>query len=458
MATRGRNIRRQQVRERRTRAFGSLWRRGLAAVFSWPALICVLFIAGAAVIALFGSASLPYSVGQRIEQPIYAQVDFKVPNERQTQANREAARRGVPSYYTMNQAALCFDRIRADLMLLRQTAVDSETFEQFAAAVQEKGWPAESKEAYEQLRGLADEKGATRYSGIVQALPLEREYVVRDLSREARVPASTAGHIVLERVDAEGTLNEEKPSTLELISQASEKALSGSAAAIATRFPYDLRGLGPLVQAVVLSTLREQPTIVYNQERTEAKMKLAEEAAPPVFTSFERGTPFITPHPGDASQTLTSEEYGLLVQHQAAFLKYLEEDTPEAAALRQARLLERAGLVAIVALLSVALMVYVGLHRPRIFQVRPATIAFVVLILGTLLAARGLDMKWPQIPELVYVPCLLAAGVLAIVYPPRFALGRDDDRRPAGHDHAAGGPGLSAHVADRSSGGWVSAQ
>lgn len=424
MATRGgSNIRRQRVRERRTRAFGSLWRRWLAAIFSWPALVCVLFITGAAAIALVGAVSLPYSVGQRIDQPIYAQVDFEVPNDRQTQENRKAARAAVRSYYTMNQAALCFDRIRADLMWLRQTAVDSETFEQFTATLTEKGWPADSEEAYTLLRSLADEKSATRYAGVVAALPLEREYVVRDLSREARGRASTAEHIVLERTGAEGVLSTEEIKRTELISQASAKVLSLSAAALADNFPYDLRDLCPLVQAVVLTTLRAQPTIVYNQERTEAMMKQAEEATPPVFTRFERGTPFITPHTADAAQTLTSEEYGLLVRHQAAFLDYLEETTPEAAALRQAQLLERGGLVAIVALLSIALMVYVGLHRPRIFEVRPATVAFVLLILGTLLAARGLDMKWPQIPELVYAPCLLAAWVLAIVYPPRFALG-----------------------------------
>ncbi len=53
---------------------------------TWPALVSVLFVSASSAIALWGVDALDYSVGERVEQPIYARVSFRVPDEQRTKA------------------------------------------------------------------------------------------------------------------------------------------------------------------------------------------------------------------------------------------------------------------------------------------------------------------------------------------------------------------------------------
>ncbi|MGB2986027.1 MAG: HDIG domain-containing metalloprotein [Phycisphaerae bacterium] len=416
MATRTtkRKIRRQQVREQRAKASGS-WRARLRRrVVSWPVAASALFIIAAAAIALLGEATLGYSIGQRVDQPIYARVGFQVPDEEQTTADKEAARASTPSYYTRNAPGLTFDRIRADLMRVYQAAAAADTLETYSKTLEELKWPA-APEAYKRLRGLADDAGRAQFQAWVDQLPLEKEYVARDLLREPRDPKSATDYIRLEvPASDEGVTVIDVPNS-ELVPHGNDKAVRGVATAVARKFrAYELTST---VEAVVFAVLREQPTIIYDQERTVDQMRKAEEATPVALKTFEKGKAFVSPG------VLGSEEYELLRAHHAAYLEFLRQDVPEAAKERQARVLQRVGMVTLVTLLSIGLLAYTGMHRPRVFELGSRTMAFMVLMLCTLLAARMLDMKWPHIPELVFAPCLVAGSVLAIAHPRRFAMG-----------------------------------
>ncbi len=385
-------------------------------MFSWPALVSAAFIVGTLAVSLLGEATVDYVIGQRVEQPIYAKVDFQVPNPKETQANREAAQRAVPSYYKVNTVALTFDRIRADLMRFYQAAVDAETFESFEAAMEEAGWPAE-RNGYNRLRRLAemsDDAGRAMFQEWVGKLPLESQYVVRGLSQEPRTPPSL-DFIRLETPGVEGEPVVTEIPHAELVQQGNDKALQGIASYVARRLPaYELTSG---VEAIVLAAFREQPTILFDNDRTRAAMRQAEEATPEAMATHERSKPFITPG------MIGSQEYELLEAHHAAYNDYLALDTPKAVELRLERFLQRAGLVALVALLGVGLLAYTRIYQPRIFLSRARVVAFTCLLVGALLAARLLDMKWPLYPELVFVPCLMAASVLAIAYSRRFAMG-----------------------------------
>jgi hypothetical protein len=431
-----RKIRRQQVREQRAKTSGTWRTRFFESVASWPILISILFIIAATAIALLGEATLGYSIGQRVDEPIHAQVGFEVPDEEQTAADREAARASTPSYYSLNATALTFDRIRADLMRLYQAASGAETFDDYRKTVadtfaeytealaetfpeynktlKETGWFA-SAGAYERLRAMGDEAGRGRFQTWVNELPLEREYVVRDLLREPRDPKSATDFIRLEVRAGDEIVRVIDVPHADLVPHGNKNALRGTAAAVARRFP--MRELIPTVEGVVLAAFHDQPTIVYNHQRSVAAMRTAEAATPVAVRAYEKGKTFISPG------RLGSEQYGLLEAHHAAYLAFLERDDEEASRERQARWLQRAGLVTIVTLLSVGLLMYAKLHHPRIFEIRARTLAFAALILGCLLAARALDIKWPQFPELAYAPCLFSASVLAIVYPRRLAVG-----------------------------------
>ena len=413
-----RQLRRRHVREKRAKTAAALRPSLVSRIVSWPVFASMVFITGASAIALLGETTLDYAIGQRVDQPIYARVDFQVPDPKQTEARRQAARAATPSYYRWSDRALTFDSIRADLLRLYDAAAGAGTVEEFEAALEELNWPTDAG-AYQELRALVDktnDAGRTEFEGWVARLPLEKEYVVRGLALEDRDPKSATDFVILETLGPEGSaaVLTEIPHS-RLVAQGNEKALRGSAADVVRRIRvYQLR---QTVEAIVLAAFQEQPTIIFNQERTLEEMRAAAYATPEALATYERGKPFINPG------VLGSKELELLAAEHAAYLKFLRMDNLDAEGLRQERFLQRVGLVTLVTILSVGLLVYTRRHQPRVFEVRARTAAFTALILGTVLAARMLDLTWGHHPELMYGPCILAGSVLAIVYPRRFSLG-----------------------------------
>ncbi|MHC4697425.1 MAG: HDIG domain-containing metalloprotein, partial [Planctomycetota bacterium] len=385
-------------------------------VTSWLVLAGAIFIVAAAAIALIGEATLNYTIDQRIEQPIYARVGFQVPNRQQTQENRQAARASTPSYYTWSPRAITFDKIRADLMRLYDAAA-TDTFERFAETLKEAQLEPDET-AYKSLRELVevpDDRGRAQFQEWVDELPLEDVYVVQGLLTESRDPRSAKDFIVLEPAGSKTEADVTKITHASLVFQENEPAVRGSASDVARKFSvYELR---VTVAAIVFAAFKQQPTIVYNQDRTLEAMRQAEDGTPDALTTYEAGKPYISPG------VLTDADYTLLKAHRVAYLEFLNRDNAEAATLRQERLLQRAGLVTLVGLLCIGLLVYTRSHQPRVLDNKTRTLAFAVLMLGTLLAARLLEIKWGQLPELIFAPCIIAGSVLAIVYPRRFAVG-----------------------------------
>ena len=391
--------------------------RVLARIVSRPSVFGATLVAGFVAMALMGERRFDYTVGQRIDQPIYAKVTFSVPDPQKTEAERTAARAKTPSYYMLNPPALTYDRVRADLMRIYQTAVDAKDFESFGAAQRERGWPIE-RSAYDRLRSLVDlpnDAGRTQFQQWVDELQLEEQYVVRNLSREPRDPSCLVDFIHIEMPGPDGqTIVKQAPHS-ELVPQGNEKALRGAAVDLARRFPaYEIKSI---VEAVVLTTFREQPTIVFNAQRTVEAMRASGAATPEAMVQLEGGEPFIKPG------TIDSDEYRLLLAHEAAYAGFLSKETPEALQLRRERDLVQGGRVVLVALLAIALAAYTGMFHPDAFQSRRRTLVFASLMLAAGAAVRLLETRWPQYPGLHVLPCVFAASVLAVVSPRRSAIG-----------------------------------
>lgn len=419
MNTRATNtkIRRRQVREQRAKADKALWRRLMTHVASWPVFVGVAFVAAASTIALTGEETIRYSVGERIDQPIYAMTRFEVEDEEQTRKEKDAARDRTPSYYTRNDDGAV--RIKADLHRLYQEAVDADTFEAFSETM-ESFWAGAQPGSeptglnvdqgiYQELHEeLGSEEKRPVYEGWVDRMPFGAQYVVRERQPEARGAPGTANFILVS--GAQGGAPSVKVALEDVVIQTSQTNLGGSANRLAKRFPIQLR---PVVEEIALVALRQQPTILYDSRRTIDEMKLAEEATPAVMVVYEKGEPFIT------GMAISAAHYDLLQRHQEAYQAYRIADAAE----RHRWQWQRAGLVVMVSVLSLAIFVYTGTHHRRVFENRTRTLGLVALLLGTLIAARALYLNWPQYPEFVLVPCLVAGSVLTIVYPRRFALG-----------------------------------
>ncbi len=418
--------RRKQVRGRRLQEAGGSKQRFFRRVFTWKSLSGTAFVALAVVISLYGSRTLKYSVGQRVEHPVYVRADFQVPDPQQTRANRKAARASTPSYYTLNAPGVTFDRIRADLMRLYRAAADSQTFKDYQTSLTEQKWLADEA-AYNKFRelvSLPNQQGQQRFKPWVDAMLLEDEYVAHDLLREPRDPASTTDYIVLVSTSKDKASTVKKIPIAMVVPQNNKKALQGSASGLSRLFPYALRST---VESLILLTLHDQPTIVYDRDGTLVKMLAAEEATPIAMTTYKQGQPCVTP------AVIGSEQYQLLQAEHDAYLAFLGEDiqvTPEQeprillqASLRQQRLQKQVGLAMLVIAVSIGLLVYTSVNYPRVFMFRATTVSFLGLILATLMCTRFIDLHWSYLPSLVLIPCVFAGSVLAIVYPQRFALG-----------------------------------
>jgi len=418
--------RRKQVRGRRLQEAGGSKQRLLRRVFTWKFISGSTFVALVVVVSLYGSRTLKYSVGQRVEHTVYVRADFQVPNPQQTGANRKSARASTPSHYTLNAPGVTIDRIRADLMRLYRAASDSESFKAYQTSLTQQKWLA-YEDAFDKLRelvGLPNQLGLQRFKHWVDSMALEDEYVAHDLLREPREPASTTDYIVLV------SESKDKPSTVKkipismVVPQENEKALRGSASGLSRLFPFALRST---VESLILKTMHDQPTIVYDRDRTLVEMLAAEEATPVAMTTYKQGQPCVTP------SVIGSEQHHLLQAEHDAYLAFLAEDIEAVPAqtqrillqstLRRQRLQKQVGLAMLVIAISIGLLVYTSVNYPRIFALRGTTISFLGLLLGMLACTRFIDLHWSHLPSLVLIPCVFAGSVLAIVYPPRFALG-----------------------------------
>src|SRR3990172_8880853 len=88
--------RREQVREQRAKVSGTWRKRVFSRLASAPTVATFLFVVGACSIVLLGEGGVGHSIGQRVEEPIYAKVDFRVPDQEQSAAAKEAARAATP--------------------------------------------------------------------------------------------------------------------------------------------------------------------------------------------------------------------------------------------------------------------------------------------------------------------------------------------------------------------------
>src|SRR5438105_338999 len=71
----------------------------------WPsAIVAAALVVGIVAVSLTEQERLPYRVGQRVDQPIVARVDFTRANQTETEQQRQKARMATPNYYSFNQA------------------------------------------------------------------------------------------------------------------------------------------------------------------------------------------------------------------------------------------------------------------------------------------------------------------------------------------------------------------
>lgn len=414
-------VRRQQVVRQRTNGSLSFWRRMREQVGPVSLFFGLVFLAAATAIALYGTHSRGYAVGQKIDQPIYAEVDFQVINQQQTLRVQQTVRASVPSHYRVDYNLM--GEIGTELLNLYQAAQASETFEVFQERAVQAGWQTDET-VYGQLRSYAGDSGTNAFEHSIGRLRnrLILEYTQKPDAEKERTPASSAEEIL---VHADDPKEEGQPprklkrvSIFDILPISNETSLKRAANDLAaeSNFAPSLRSS---VADILVRRLSQKPLLVYDAALTNELMSAEAEAVEPVTVSFGRKEPMILPR---IERGLTYADLELIAAHDKSYREFIAGDAEGAKSLRDRKLLQRMGTASIFVLITVGLFSYVGTYQGRVFRVVGRSAGFVALLLGTLLASRLIDAYVP-IKDLIVGPPLFAASVLAIAYSRRFAVG-----------------------------------
>ena len=412
-------VRRQQVLRQRTSGARSIWQRLGEGVGLVALLWAIIFFGAATSIALYGTHSRDYAVGQKTDQPIYAEVDFQLVDEQQTLHQKQRARASTPSQYRVDYNLIA--EIGTELQSLYQAAQANETFEAFQERAALNNWTVEEA-IYEQLRSYADDARKKAFEESIARLGrrLASEYTQDPDAERDRSPASSAKVVLVWKNDPAGEPKKPaKPTEVSVfdilpISNVTGLRRAAGDLALKSGFSGALRGT---VSGILVKRMSERPLLIYDSAATNERMARREERVEAVTVPYTRNEPIILAR---TEQGLTPADLGLLASHDAAYRQFIASDAEGARALRDRKLFQQVGIASIFVLMTAGLFTYVGTYQRRIFHITTRAVGFVALLLATLLAARLIDARSP-VKELILGPPLFAASILAIAYSRRFS-------------------------------------
>ena len=133
-------------------------------------LIWVGFYCAALGVVLWGSDSMPWRLGQRIDQDVTARVPFEVENRAETDRDKQRARDGAPDVFELNASLVSKGpaspiRARLEQLLASVTAKANEPVS---------GLPKLDAAAVQELKGfVADDESRARYAALIDTLILK---------------------------------------------------------------------------------------------------------------------------------------------------------------------------------------------------------------------------------------------------------------------------------------------
>lgn len=415
----GRSVfRRIRVRQLRTGQAVPAWRRlyDRFGVTAW--LIGATFFVATSLIALSGGYGSGYRVGQKIAQPIYAEVDYQVVDEQRTLTEKASARASAPSHYRVDFELIT--RIATEIQHLYQAAQEATDYAAFRQAAETNRW-AVDETGYAELRTFAEAASNNRFESAVSRLRglLVSEHTWDPASARERTPAPTAEHIVVHADDpASGESSEPRQiSVYDLIPISNVTSLQRGAADLTSQLhlPDAVRAT---LNDLLVRGMASSPVLRFDAARTNEEMSRAEQNVSEVTVSYAAGQPLI---PLRTDRGLTAADVDLLARHEAAHRAFLASDDARSRGLRERDWLRRGGTAGVLLLVSVLMFTYVGLYQPRILEMPWRCLGLAALLVGALLAGRVVVARVGT-TELAFGPVWYVAAILAIAYTRRFAV------------------------------------
>jgi putative nucleotidyltransferase with HDIG domain len=417
-------FRRQEVRRQRNELRETLWERMTRWISPSALLIWVGFYVAAVAILLWGHDSMPWRLGQRIDQDITARVEFDVEDIAETEQERHRARESAPFVYQFNAKSFT-DKVAAAVTSRLHQLVEKGAASQ--PAIAGAGLPRLDSAARQALQAYAGESGQERFAELTQSLlkKLEDKYIVNSPGRSGvRPPIS-----IIRRDDRPDrkVINDQ----LILVSDraAVEKAMKEVAGDVLPK-PLQPTVAEILTQAILGSKDEKShatPLYEFDGWATTREQKALEEAVPVKTVNFKPGDTLVSASKnigsGSPSKGVLNDENLLLLRREHE--KFLEQQRTNPV-LRRQLLLTEIGMAGVVLLVTFALVVYTLLYQRKVFYRPGRALGVVCLLLAmTLLTRLNERAQYPLDLPVEFSVCfvVIATALLTIAYDQRLALG-----------------------------------
>lgn len=365
----------------------------------WTIGYIAFFTLFASLIHWVAERSVPYHVGQTLDDAVVAREEFTYENDALTRQKREQAANSVYPVYVTNQPLI--DRVRSRLVTVGEIALANrgKTWEQLSEADQRK--LSMTPEEFESLKfevGVDDGKGwqekIKRYVEQIASLPvLPNDRFEVELNQHQAIELRIAGRAT-EIVEQARWMRADD--ARDDIQQIAERVFSDTG-------PFDH-------YATSLVTDRLSSTCLYDEPLTQQARENARNSVQPQLETIRKGEVV-----AEAGTQITTELLQRLEAENAAYRDSL--------GLTQ-QWLGRVGLAGLILAISAGLWFYIYTYNPRIIENpwRGSAIT-IVLLVALAVSLFGVSLTPPYLFYAFAVgPVLFAAILLSIVYDQRFAL------------------------------------
>ncbi len=376
------------------------------------------FYVTALFILLWGNDSMPWRLGQRIDQDVTARVAFEYENQLSTQQAKRAARDSAPDVYLFNDAVVetVFQRLQ---QLLDQPE---------SAAPRPAGSGARERLSAEVLDALrkyaADDAGKAAYADVLAKLRNQFGNLYIASSRKDSLRREGLQPPVSILRPAVGPDRKVISSDLVPVTdrESVQKVIEQTVAAVAPASIKDV--MVATIERVLLGSRPEEAQALwqYDQLATGREMKEAEASVRRVMDTYRAGDPIIPIPAGKLSVELGEQELPLLRAEHESFLRAQKTDP----VLRRERLLTDIGMAVVVLLITLALVSYTVLYQARVLHRPVRVLGIVCLLLAMILLSRLNERaQYPyDLPvEFAVAFVVIATALLTIAYDQRLALG-----------------------------------
>jgi len=411
---RGRStIRRREVRRTRSERSGlraaQLFRRHVLV----PGVLLGLFAAAACFLILYGQASLPYRIGQRIDHQVTARVEFVWHNPVKRAREQDSAKRATPNVYRLDGKLI--GEVQADLQALTKAVEASEDYAGFRKRIDASRWPL-SESAFAYLKQVLTDKPETwRQVTSDFVRRLADSPVIWSKQAESRDPQPLVTDVTL--IGPEG---KERNEPLVFVHDLGDPKQFGTAVeSLASAVPEPLQaGFKAYLTRLFRPTgdpKQLRPIYFYDNDETLKRMARAAESVDD--KEFFRARQVLL-EPGLIDN---EAKLALLKAEHEAYLTALRTD-PD---LWRRHLLEQVGLCGIVVALTVALAGYTYRYKRRVLQKYARTLGLAALVLAAVAVCRWLAVTevLPSADRWAVLAVVFCGSLLAVAYDQRYAAG-----------------------------------